>query len=56
MTGTVYNCLYTNQSRSYLNHLVYWNTLTMHGPLKVKFRLNVTTHTYSNSELTKTVE
>jgi len=23
MTGTVYICLHTNQSRSYLNHLVY---------------------------------
>jgi len=23
MTGTVYTCLHTNQSRSYLNHLVY---------------------------------
>ena len=22
MTGTVYTCLHTNQSRSYLNHLV----------------------------------
>jgi len=23
MTGTVYTCLHTNQSRSYLNHLVF---------------------------------
>jgi len=23
MTGTVYTCLHTNQSRSYLNHFVY---------------------------------
>jgi len=23
MTGIVYTCLHTNQSRSYLNHLVY---------------------------------
>ena len=23
MTGTVYTCLHTNQSRSYLNHLVH---------------------------------
>jgi len=23
MTGTVYTCLHTNQSQSYLNHLVY---------------------------------
>jgi len=24
MTGTCAACLHTNQSRSYLNHLVYW--------------------------------
>ena len=37
MTGTVYTCLHTNQSRSYLNHLVYQNILTMYGPRNIKF-------------------
>jgi hypothetical protein len=28
-------CLHTNQSRSYLNHLVFWLTITVAGLLKL---------------------
>ena len=31
MTGTVYICLHTNQSRSYLNHLVFKNFELLHA-------------------------
>jgi formylmethanofuran dehydrogenase subunit B len=34
-------CLQKNQSRSYLNHLVYWNILTMHGSTNVKSPNNI---------------
>jgi len=35
MTGTDLYCLHTNQSRSYLNHLVYYR-LVMHGNSNIK--------------------
>ena len=38
MTGTVYTCLYTNQSRSYLKHLVCMETLFLTRGAKDKSR------------------
>ena len=38
MTGTVYTCLHTNQSRSYLNHLVY--------PGRVEYKVACGSETY----------
>jgi len=44
MTGTVYTCLHTNQSRSYLNHLVISRSIYELKSINVSVNLYFTVH------------